>query len=156
MNNQNMSDLIEAYLKTILQEEEVVEIRRVEMASQFSCVPSQINYVIKTRFTLAQGYMVESKRGGGGYIRIQRVQLGHNEDYLCYISDLIEERLTYSEANAVIEQLFQQNLLTKSETQLLLSIISYEVIGKHNEQEDYIRSNIIKAVIDRLRYEEKG
>ncbi|MGX7031369.1 CtsR family transcriptional regulator [Vagococcus zengguangii] len=155
MDNQNMSDLIEQYLKRILQEEEVVEIRRIEMASQFSCVPSQINYVIKTRFTLAQGYMVESKRGGGGYIRIQRVQLGHNEDYLSYLSDLITDRLTYSEAQAVIEQLYQQKLLTKNESQLLLSVVHYDVIGKQNDREEYVRSNIIKAVIDRLRYEEK-
>ncbi|TLG79567.1 CtsR family transcriptional regulator [Vagococcus zengguangii] len=155
MDNQNMSDLIEQYLKRILQEEEVVEIRRIEMASQFSCVPSQINYVIKTRFTLAQGYMVESKRGGGGYIRIQRVQLGHNEDYLSYLSDLITDRLTYSEAQAVIEQLYQQKLLTKNESQLLLSVVHYDVIGKQNDREEYVRSNIIKAVINRLRYEEK-
>ena len=150
-----MSDLIEQYLKRILQEEEVVEIRRIEMASQFSCVPSQINYVIKTRFTLAQGYMVESKRGGGRYIRIQRVQLGHNEDYLSYLSDLITDRLTYSEAQAVIEQLYQQKLLTQNESQLLLSVVHYDVIGKQNDREEYVRSNIIKAVIDRLRYEEK-
>ena len=156
MDNQNMSDLIEQYLKKILQEEEVVEIRRIEMASQFSCVPSQINYVIKTRFTLAQGYLVESKRGGGGYIRIQRVQLGHNEDYLSYLSESMIDRLTYSEAQAVIEQLYEQKLLTKNESQLLLSIVHYDVIGKQNEREEQTRSNIIKAVIDRLRYEEKG
>lgn len=151
-----MSDLIESYLKQILKEEEVVEIRRVEMAQQFSCVPSQINYVIKTRFTLAQGYLVESKRGGGGYIRIQKVTLGNYETYLCDLRQLVEGSLTFNEAQAVIEQLFKRKLLTENEAQLVLSIVHYDVIGKQNDQEGQLRSSIIQAVIDRLRYEEKG
>ena len=70
----NVSDIIEQYLKHILQEspEGAVEIQRNDLADQFQCVPSQINYVISTRFTLEKGYFVESKRGGGGYIRIQK------------------------------------------------------------------------------------
>ena len=66
IKNQNMSDLIENYLKNVLRRNETVEIRRSEIADQFTCVPSQINYVINTRFTIQQGYVVESKRGGGG------------------------------------------------------------------------------------------
>lgn len=73
----NISDIIERYLKSILHEspEGMVEIQRNDLADQFSCVPSQINYVISTRFTLEKGYLVESKRGGGGYVRIQRIEL---------------------------------------------------------------------------------
>ena len=68
----NISDIIEEYLKQVLEksEEEIVEIKRSEIANKFQCVPSQINYVINTRFTLERGYIVESKRGGGGFIRI--------------------------------------------------------------------------------------
>lgn len=72
MNHHNTSDLIEAYLKKILEDSETIEIRRAEMANLFNCVPSQINYVINTRFTIQRGYTVESKRGGGGYIRIEK------------------------------------------------------------------------------------
>ena len=75
MQRENISDIIETYLKTILAQEAAVEIRRAEIARRFNCVPSQINYVIKTRFTPARGYIVESKRGGGGYIRIVKVKL---------------------------------------------------------------------------------
>ena len=73
----NVSDIIEQYLKSMLLEspQGLVEIQRNDLADRFSCVPSQINYVISTRFTLEKGYVVESKRGGGGYIRIQRIQL---------------------------------------------------------------------------------
>lgn len=72
----NISDVIEAYLKRVLQMsgEDIVEIKRSEIADRFECVPSQINYVIKTRFTVEKGYIVESKRGGGGYIRIIRLK----------------------------------------------------------------------------------
>ena len=80
--NQNMSDLIESYLKNVLLSNETVEIRRSEIADQFNCVPSQINYVINTRFTIQQGYVVESKRGGGGYIRIMKVNLVDEKDIL--------------------------------------------------------------------------
>ena len=72
----NISDIIENYLKQVLElsERELVEIKRSEIADKFQCVPSQINYVINTRFTIEKGYVVESKRGGGGYIRIMKVQ----------------------------------------------------------------------------------
>ena len=75
MADENISDLIEHYLKEILAENEQVKIRRSEIAGLFDVVPSQINYVINTRFTIQNGYIVESKRGGGGYIRIEKVHL---------------------------------------------------------------------------------
>ena len=82
MQRENISDIIETYLKTILAQEAAVEIRRAEIARRFNCVPSQINYVIKTRFTPARGYTVESKRGGGGYIRIVKVKLTDDQDLI--------------------------------------------------------------------------
>lgn len=82
MQGQNISDIIERYLKEILADSEEVEIRRSEIADQFDVVPSQINYVIKTRFTIQNGYLVESKRGGGGYIRIEKVKLLDDIDVL--------------------------------------------------------------------------
>ena len=79
----NISDIIENYLKKVLElsETEIVEIKRGEMADKFQCVPSQINYVINTRFTIERGYLVESKRGGGGYIRITKVKI-HDQAHL--------------------------------------------------------------------------
>ena len=73
----NISDIIECYLKKVLEmsEKDILEIKRSEVADKFQCVPSQINYVINTRFTIERGYIVESKRGGGGYIRIMKVQI---------------------------------------------------------------------------------
>ena len=84
----NISDIIENYLKQVLEmsEKEIVEIKRSEIADKFQCVPSQINYVINTRFTIERGYLVESKRGGGGYIRIMKV---HSYDHAHLIDQLI-------------------------------------------------------------------
>ena len=73
MAKRNMSDIIESYLKRFLSESEQIEIKRSDIAERFDCVPSQVNYVINTRFTQAHGYQVESKRGGGGYIRIVKI-----------------------------------------------------------------------------------
>lgn len=93
MHNQNMSDIIEAYLKKVLGQDEQVEIRRSEMADRFNCVPSQINYVINTRFTVQQGYLVESKRGGGGYIRIIKVKLLDEVEMLDMMIDIIGSKI---------------------------------------------------------------
>ena len=77
----NISDIIESYLKQIFEmsQQDILEIKRSEVADKFQCVPSQINYVINTRFTIERGYLVESKRGGGGYIRIMKVK---SQDYV--------------------------------------------------------------------------
>ena len=71
-----MSDMIEEFIKELFEEEEsIIEIQRNDLAQQFNCVPSQINYVIETRFKPSQGYYVESRRGGGGYIKIKKVNI---------------------------------------------------------------------------------
>ncbi|MGB8953848.1 MAG: CtsR family transcriptional regulator, partial [Tumebacillaceae bacterium] len=87
----NISDIIEQHLKQILTKsnEGMVEIKRSELADTFNCVPSQINYVISTRFTVEKGYVVESKRGGGGYIRITKVGLDRNKSLHRAILDII-------------------------------------------------------------------
>ena len=88
MENRSISDVIEAYLKEIFGNDTQIEIRRSEIADHFNVVPSQINYVIKTRFTIQNGYLVQSKRGGGGYIRIERVNLLADVDVL---NSLVQE-----------------------------------------------------------------
>src|SRR3954470_11775090 len=99
----NISDLIEQYLKQMLQDssEGSIEIQRSDLADKFSCVPSQINYVISTRFTLEKGYYVESKRGGGGYIRIQRVSLPSLEAVQRHIKQTVESQIDQTAAEGL-------------------------------------------------------
>ncbi|MDV2583569.1 CtsR family transcriptional regulator, partial [Alkalibacillus haloalkaliphilus] len=90
----NISDIIEKYLKQVLEMSEAdhVEIKRSEIADKFQCVPSQINYVINTRFTIERGYIVESKRGGGGYIRIMKVESHDYADLIDHLLSLFQGR----------------------------------------------------------------
>lgn len=155
MENHNISDLIEAYLKQILAEKEKVEIRRNDMADRFNCVPSQINYVIKTRFTVPRGYIVESKRGGGGYIRIMKVRLSDNTEMLKQLQEIVGEDLTENDALDILQQLYEHKIITKREGNLVLSMMSRSALALDEQSERVLRARLFKAFLERLRYEEK-
>ena len=150
--NQNMSDLIESYLKNVLLSNETVEIRRSEIADQFNCVPSQINYVINTRFTIQQGYVVESKRGGGGYIRIMKVNLVDEMDVLNTLGELIPPQLSVREANHLLQNLYENELISKREAQMMALMMEKDTFPVSVKNGDEIRSNMMKKLIDNLKY----
>ncbi|WP_123042167.1 CtsR family transcriptional regulator [Cohnella candidum] len=145
----NISDLIEHYLKQILQNssEGAVEIQRSDLAEKFSCVPSQINYVISTRFTLEKGYYVESKRGGGGYIRIQRVDLPSLEAVQRHIHQTVGEQIDQTAAEGLIYQLEEAEFLTEREARLIRAAVSREVLALKLPLRDEIRAKVLKAVL---------
>lgn len=145
----NISDLIEQYLKQTLQNssEGAIEIQRSDLAEKFSCVPSQINYVISTRFTLEKGYYVESKRGGGGYIRIQRVDLPSLEAVQRHIHQTVGERIDQTAAEGLIYQLEEADLLTEREARLIRSAISRDVLTVNLPLRDEIRAKMLRAVL---------
>lgn len=152
MSHQNTSDMIEAYLKKILEESETIEIRRAEMADLFNCVPSQINYVINTRFTVQRGYTVESKRGGGGYIRIEKVQISNYQQFLEQVNQLFEQTLSEKDTIAIIQKLYEEGILSKREGNLLLVTISKVALGESIKEEN-IRASIMHGILERLSYE---
>lgn len=145
----NISDLIERYLKQILQEssEGAVEIQRNDLADKFSCVPSQINYVISTRFTLEKGYVVESKRGGGGYIRIQRVELPPMKTIHTHIHHTIGEQMDQSAAEGLVYQLEEAGIVSKREANLLRAAVSRDAIAVKLPVRDEIRARLLKAML---------
>ncbi len=104
-----LSDSIERYLKGRLSRavEGVIEIRRSEVAEQFDCVPSQINYVLQTRFTPQRGYYVESRRGGGGYIRIMRLYVRRSPVTWDSVCEEIGDRACAERAEAIINRLVE-------------------------------------------------
>ncbi|MGX4687384.1 CtsR family transcriptional regulator [Vagococcus sp. JNUCC 83] len=155
MGNKNMSDIIEDYLKELLKEEDIIEIKRAEIAEQFNCVPSQINYVINTRFTVPKGYRVESKRGGGGYIRIVKVKLIQYTTKLCEeIPNMISNGLTESEAFAILNELQDNDIITFREKHLLHATFKLTGISRSPE-EKLLRANMMIDVLERLTYEEE-
>ena len=152
MQPSNMSDIIEEYLKNVLLAQEKVEIRRSEIADRFNCVPSQINYVINTRFTVQQGYVVESKRGGGGYIRIMKVNLVDDMDIIDALLEVVPEELSIKQANHILQNLYDNELLSKREAQLLLIAMSKESLTEAEQCSDQLRSNMMKNILTGLKY----
>ncbi|MDT2866100.1 CtsR family transcriptional regulator [Vagococcus carniphilus] len=154
MDNRNMSDIIETYLKEILEINQEIEIRRSEMANLFDCVPSQINYVIKTRFTVPQGYKVESKRGGGGYIRIIKIDFLQHGNYLMHLADSVGSELTESEAFAMLNQLYVSEIINLREKELLATLLSNKPLLSISDNNS-LRAHMMLELLERLAYEEK-
>lgn len=153
----NISDIIEQYLKSILtkSDEDLIEIKRSEIAKRFQCVPSQINYVISTRFTVEQGYVVESKRGGGGYIRIIKVRPHDQADLMKQLTDFIGESINQTNAENIINRLYEEEALTKREARLMFSVMERTLFPIAANYRDMIRANLLKAMLDTLKYKHK-
>ncbi|MDQ0228263.1 CtsR family transcriptional regulator [Metabacillus niabensis] len=150
----NISDIIEQYLKHVLDNsgKEIVEIKRSEIADKFQCVPSQINYVINTRFTIERGYVVESKRGGGGYIRIIKVQANNQAHLLDQILHLINHRLSQAAAEDIIGRLVSEEVISEREAKLMLSVIDRSVLYIDLPHRDELRARMVKAMLTSLKY----
>ena len=150
----SISDIIEQYLKKILQQNEkkMIEIKRSEIADQFQCVPSQINYVINTRFTIEKGYQIESKRGGGGYIRIIRIEHRDEFELIDEIIHLINPDVSQQAAIDVLERLYENNIITYREENLMLSVIDREVLAYPLPERDVLRARILTAMLTALKY----
>mgnify|MGYP001074085233 FL=1 len=152
MSLRNMSDIIEDYLKSFLRKSEELEIRRSDVAERFDCVPSQINYVINTRFTQEHGYMVESKRGGGGYIRIFKIQVVDEIDQINQMIALIGKRISQRNGVNMVKTLIQSEIITEREGTLMLSVIEKSVLHSISEQEQQARALLLKTFLVQLRY----
>ncbi|EAC2533373.1 CtsR family transcriptional regulator [Listeria monocytogenes] len=150
----NISDIIEAYLKQVLESSEAVEIKRSEIADKFECVPSQINYVINTRFTMERGYIVESKRGGGGYIRIIKVKMNDKLQLLeAIISMVHDKKVSQSFSEDVILRLLEEEVITKKEARLMVAALDREVLFLPLPDRDILRSRILEAMLVALKYD---
>ena len=147
-----MSDIIEAYLKSFLKNSQTLEIKRSDIAEQFDCVPSQINYVINTRFTQEHGYIVESKRGGGGYIRILKVQLVDEIDALDEMTQMIGQRINQRSAMNIIETLVEHDIMTDREGAIILSVIDKALLQTISPHEQEVRALLLKTFLQQLRY----
>jgi transcriptional regulator of stress and heat shock response len=148
----NISDIIEQHLKYILGQSQngFVEIQRNELADQFQCVPSQINYVISTRFTTEKGYIVESKRGGGGYIRIRRVEILRGKNLYHILMDMIGDELNQSNAESIITRLQEDQIISIREAQIMKAAISREVLSFQIQVRDQIRAAMLRAMITQI------
>ena len=125
-----LSDSIEQFIKELLNEESTeVELKRNELAEYFGCAPSQINYVLATRFSPDHGYLTESRRGGGGYIRIVRVVQAGSQRLMYLVNDRIGDSLGEEECLRLISQLKEQRIVTADEAALMASAVSTRALS---------------------------
>lgn len=145
-----LSDSIEQFIKEMLNTDETgVELKRNELAEYFGCAPSQINYVLATRFTLDDGYVIESRRGGGGYIRIVRVVQSGAQQILYLINERIGDAISEGDATRLIGQLMQRKLITPGEGEIMRSAISAQAMSVPvpDAIKDALRAKSLKAML---------
>lgn len=142
-----MSDRIEAFINELLKDDtdEWLELKRNELAAVFGCVPSQINYVISTRFNPEHGYIVESKRGGGGYLRIK--QLRHEDGLIMQTIKLTGGSIDEKTAKAYLANLVRQRAIDEKTASLIFSGISDASLNIQHPERDNIRANIFKSML---------
>ena len=143
------SDLIANFIMNAIEDSNsgFAELQRSTLAEMFSCVPSQINYVISTRFSPERGYMVESRRGGGGYIRISRVRQSPRE-LIMHTVNAIGERLDLATANAFVSNIYEAGMIEKATARLILSAVSNNALRPIAPVDrDTVRASIFKYML---------
>lgn len=142
-----MSDMIEEFIKEMFQEDnDYIEIQRNDLAEQFNCVPSQINYVIETRFKPSQGYYVESKRGGGGHIAIKKINLTKG-NYIMHMINSVGDGITAQEIDIFISNLLSYAMISNNEAKLLKVATSDKVLKIPQDMRDALRASIFKNML---------
>ena len=142
-----ISDMIADFINELLAEDSTAEVQRSELANRFNCVPSQINYVISTRFSPERGYAVESRRGGGGYIRIRRVE-ADPKMLLMHTVNAVGDRLDIHTAAALLGNCVSAGVLQEGAARLMLSALSDQALRPvAAEGRDIVRAAILKQML---------
>ena len=143
---------IEQYIKGQMEQahSDVLEIQRSMLSQLFNCVPSQINYVLSTRFTPAQGYLVESRGWGGGFVRIVCLTFDGDEDLKQVLTETIGEEISQNEAEGLLESLLSQGYLEDRESLILKTMLKDRVIGGDKKSRDTLRANLLKHALSAI------
>lgn len=145
----NLCDYIEEYLIEQIRRSRtgIVEIQRNDLAERFRCVPSQINYVLETRFSTERGFMVESRRGGGGFIRIIRLNLDSSDQLYQLIHERIGNAISQDEATGYILHLSEQGFISAREAALMQAALGRDVLAVELPLRDHLRAKVLKAML---------
>lgn len=144
-----LSDIIEGFIKEMFSENKQMElqIKRNELANYFSCAPSQINYVLTTRFTKDKGYYIESKRGGGGYIIIRRIEFDDSDALKKVLNTKIGNSITYDGVVNIIDGLIESEFITEREGSLIKVSVNDRVLSDIVENRNEFRANMLKSML---------
>ena len=142
-----LSDSIEQFIKELMCEEAHIELRRNELAQHFGCAPSQINYVLATRFSVDHGYIIESRRGGGGYVRIVRMQQREEGNLLESLLQRVGNSVDEETANAIIAHLADLKLITRNEGMLMRAAVSRNALALPISAKDVLRAAVLRNML---------
>ena len=142
-----LSDNIEQFIKELMCEDTRVELKRNELAQHFGCAPSQINYVLATRFSVDHGYIIESRRGGGGYVRIVRMQPRGDGNLLDALLTRVGNSVDEETANAIIVHLADIKLITSNEAALMRAAVSRNALALPISAKDVLRAAVMKNML---------
>lgn len=142
-----LSDSIEQFIKDLMEEDRQIDLKRNELAQHFGCAPSQINYVLATRFSIDHGYVIESRRGGGGYVRIIRIQRANDESSLSVLLRRIGRSIDEDSANAIISQLLESKIVTRNEALLMRAGIAQNALALPVSTKDVLRAAVFRNMV---------
>lgn len=142
-----LSDIIEKFLLDTLGDELSVNFNRNELATYFAVAPSQINYVLATRFTPERGYITESRRGGGGSVTLIRVSQNAEDVLVNYIDETLSDGIEYGKACQILERLTADEIFTEDEARLIKAAISDKALIAPTVAKNKLRGSILKNVL---------
>lgn len=152
----NVSDIIEQFIIKTLGEDSYIDISRNDLAAFFSCAPSQINYVLETRFTVDRGFIKESKRGGGGFIKISKIPISEDSYVNNLILESVGDELTYKRASHILDKICEEKILSEREKNIVLAAISDSSLQMPLAIKDKLRATMLKNVLLYLLKEKGG
>jgi transcriptional regulator CtsR len=142
----NISDIIEQFILQSMGQDNSLHLSRNDLAVHFSCAPSQINYVLTTRFTPSRGFLIESRRGGGGYVRIVRLDVQSNNLVNSIINN-VGDQIGFKDASYVLSLLTDAGIISQKQCQSALVLMSDKALANPFKLEDKIRANMLKTLI---------
>lgn len=147
----NISESIEQFIIATMGANDFVEISRNSLAEYFSCAPSQINYVLDTRFTVDRGYVKESRRGGGGFIKIAKIKNTDKNAYLNgLILDSVGEEISFKRLVQILDKLVNDNILSNNESVIVQTALSDDSLSMPFTIKDKIRAKAFKNILLKL------
>lgn len=147
----NISENIEKFIVSSLGDQDSVEISRNSLAEYFSCAPSQINYVLDTRFTVDRGYTKESRRGGSGFIKICKIRHSDENEYLnSLILDSIGDELSFKRMSQILDKLISDDILNEKERIIIEASLSEDSLSMPFTIKDKVRAKAFKNVLIEL------
>jgi len=142
-----LSDTIERFIKELMEGDAQIELRRNELAQHFGCAPSQINYVLATRFSVDHGYIIESRRGGGGYIRIVRMRERNSENLLSALIERIGNSIDEESAVAIIAHILERKIITANEARIMRAAVGRNALALPVSAKDVLRASVLSNMI---------